>query len=49
MKTDEQIKDCPWDKSDWIPLCKKCHAKYDKDTWGQATKLWKIRTKQNAF
>lgn len=33
------------DIKDWIPLCKKCHCKHDKDTWGNATKLWKLNKK----
>lgn len=28
--------------SDWIQLCKKCHFNYDKDTWGLATKKFKL-------
>lgn len=28
--------------NDWLELCKKCHTKYDKDSWGNATKLWKL-------
>lgn len=30
---------------DWIQLCKKCHYKHDKDSWGSATKLWKLTKK----
>ena len=28
--------------TDWIELCKICHVKYDKDSWGDATKLWRL-------
>ena len=28
--------------SDWISLCKKCHAKYDHEHWGEATKLFNL-------
>lgn len=31
---------------DWISLCKKCHAAYDKPFWGEATKLFNINQKQ---
>lgn len=30
---------------DWLQLCKKCHCKYDKESWGNATKLWKLNEK----
>ena len=33
------------DIEDWIQLCKKCHAKYDKDTWGLATKKFNLNKK----
>ena len=36
------------DVNDWIPLCKRCHASYDKDNWGLATKIWKLnKTKKS--
>lgn len=30
------------DLSDWLELCKPCHAKYDKNTWGLATKKFNL-------
>lgn len=30
------------DIHDFIPLCKKCHKKYDKETYGQASRKFKI-------
>jgi len=36
------------DVKDWISLCKRCHARYDKDNWGIATKIWKLnKTKKS--
>ncbi len=26
--------------NDWMPLCKKCHWKYDQASWGTASKLF---------
>lgn len=33
------------DANDWLQLCKVCHAKYDRESWGNATKLWKLNKK----
>lgn len=31
--------------TDWLELCKKCHAKYDKSTWGYATRRFNLNKK----
>lgn len=30
------------DLDDWLELCRKCHMKYDKSTWGLATKKFNL-------
>jgi len=45
----ESVKNVEWSNrnhkyerklNDWIPLCKKCHWKYDQANWGIASKLF---------